>query len=95
MTIRLDEKREHRFGGWTRYATLDDGRRFQVCVTRGKTVRIAFARRGENIGHHWWAQVREVETGVTLPKTLKRYETFRVNKSNGVRGILRALEIIN
>ena len=96
MKIKLGKKNTSYMGGWTRYATLDNGRMFQVCVSRGKRVRIAFQRRGKNIGFHWWAMVREVDNnGDRFPKTIKRFVNFRVSKSLGVRGILRELNLLD
>ncbi len=89
MKIKLGEKRTS-LRGWARDATLEDGRMFRVSVTKGRHRRIAFARRGENIGFDWWAAVMQVElTGERFPRTVKRFEQFLVNKSNGVRGILK------
>ena len=80
MKISLSEKRTS-MSGWARTATLSDGRVFHVNVRKGKTVRIPYKPRGENIGFHWWAEVYE-------PATKNRSRSFRVSKSLGVRGIL-------
>lgn len=89
MKIKLGEKHTS-LRGWSRDATLEDGRMFRVSVTRGRRRRIAYKPRGQNIGFDWWAAVLQVElTGESFPRTVKRFEQFLVNKSNGVRGILK------
>lgn len=53
MTLKLGTKRVEPIAGrWSRDATVD-GVTYRVGVTRGRPVRIAFARRGSNIGHKW------------------------------------------
>lgn len=79
MPVKLSPKNVS-IRGWSRKATLDDGRVFWISVTRGKRVRIPFKPRGQNIGFHWHAHVQE------YPKD--HHWAGRVTKSLGVRGCL-------
>jgi hypothetical protein len=90
MKIKLAEKHTS-YSGWSRVATLEDGRTFQVTVKKGRHRRIAYKPRGQNIGFDWWAGVRQVETNkeTGFYDTVRRFDQFLVNKSNGVRGILK------
>jgi len=83
-------------GGWQRYVTLENGRMFNVSIVRGRSRRIAYKPRGENIGFEWWAycsECKQVE-GARYPQSVKRFPVIQVNKSTGVRGILKYHEII-
>jgi len=99
MKISYGEKREAtgiRSGNWQRYVTLENGRIFNVSIVRGRSVRIAYKPRGENMGNEWWAYLSECkhEDGARFPTMVRRYETIQCNKSTGVRGVLKAHEII-
>ena len=99
MKISYGEKRETtgiRAGNWQRYVTLEDGRIFNVSIVRGRSVRIAYKPRGENMGNEWWAYCSECSQipGARYPSTFKRYPVIQCNKSTGVRGVLKAHEII-
>ena len=73
-------ERHEGLSGW--YATvLVDGVKYFVGIERGKRVRIAFKPRGENIGYWWNGLVRDARG--------RDVWYGRVNKSNGVRGLLR------
>jgi len=83
-------------GGWQRYVTLEDGRMFNVSLSRGRRRRIAYKPRGQNIGFEWWAYCSEVviAEGRRFPQQVKRYPVIQVDKSSGVRGILKHHKIL-
>ena len=97
MRLKLGEKRERQFlgitGDWTRDVEIDREHpgveilRLQIVHRRGKQVRIPYKPRGQNVGFHWYGEVYDRETAHCL-------WSGRVNKSTGVRGILRAAELI-
>jgi len=99
MKISYGEKREAtgvREGNWSRYVTIENGRMFNVSIVRGRSVRIAYKPRGQNRGNEWHAYCTECkqETGARYPTTVKRFPVIQVNKSTGVRGVLKYHEII-
>lgn len=70
--------------GWSRKCRVN-GQDFHVAVTRGKSVRIAFKPRGQNRGWHWHG---------TVYADGKCIWSGRVEKSIGVRGLLRSADVI-
>lgn len=64
-----------------------EDRRYKVCVSRGKSVRIAFKRRGENRGFKWNCDIHTVEPW----KQIDRYECGKSESLGGaaVRAHLR------
>ena len=96
MKITYCEKHTNRLGEWNRYVTLEDGRMFHVALSRGRSVRIPYKPRGQNVGHKWFAHVREVkeEEGKRFPTTVKRFPTLDCTKSTGAKGMLRFHGII-
>jgi len=90
MKLRLGTKIESS-GKWSRKAVIDrevkgvDDLIVHVVHRRGKRVRIPYKPRGENIGYEWWGEV--YENGRCLWHG-------KINKSNGVRGILKAADLI-
>ncbi len=99
MKITYGEKRisgDIMGGAWQRYVTLEDGRIFNVSITRGRSVRIAYKPRGQNRGFEWWAYCSECkhDDGDRYPTSIKRYPVVQCNKSTGVRGILKHHNIL-
>lgn len=99
MKISYGEKREangFQSGSWQRYVTLENGRMFNVSIAQGRRVRIPYKPRGENIGFEWHAYCTECtqDKGARFPTTVKRFPVIQVNKSTGVRGVLKYHEII-
>lgn len=80
------ERRDRPFGdGWVRDVKVGD-QGYQVCVSRGRKVRIPYKPRGQNVGF-WWNGSVFIEGG-------SRIWCGPVNKTTGVKGLLIAAGVI-
>lgn len=83
-TIVMDPRREAFGGAWNQRVHVD-GVLYHVWLERGRSVRMAFARRGQR-GYKWYGGVR-TEAGKTVWQA-------EVTKSTGARWMLEAAGLV-
>lgn len=79
--------RRDTFGGWSRCVKVDN-QEYSLSVQRGKSVRIAYAKRGQNRGWKWRGSVYRIGNN---PGHVWSGE---VRKSTGCRGLLLVAGIL-
>jgi hypothetical protein len=72
--------------GWTATVSIK-GKQYNVSVSRGNRVRIAFKRRGENYGFKWWGAVRATDGSF-------RYGPVDVAKNTGLVALLESAGLV-